>query len=1572
MPPKRPLRNILGLPEPERRVTRSQARRPRRNDPEVNRRRAERIRDQWQEAIANTRSPFRTELFRNSKRYVTYDNVHLDTIESGVNRLPIKTAWMPVKFSSAVSNRILILKVVHKLIYECLMSAMGDFGIHIEEIAGAGVHVSKGEFTVEIEDRRLSNYYTTSTIEQSLSPNDLIAIAIEGPPRVNSVPSNAILNILLPIVMSLELPYESDLSLDEYLRDRGLENIKATIRVSLPFSRRMIAQPVQLATPAQRQARREEPPRRSARVRAMHFRGKNKMFYRPEDTRFLEALEMNNNAVTRVIPINETNRKYFHRQAVTENNVLGYDLCLPMAILMCQARMWEKEDNKWVVHTTQSKNLFEIEDLSVLEGSISSDHFMILTIPDEYWNPEWNNCQFWMSPEMIALNHYPEEVKTPARFIKQKQLVLFNPYPCQPHHYNLWVTAAEVLHLIVEERLNRFVDVTSWNEAPQAYADALGIAIHVYRKGVAGRVDCYKPNSTEEALFHIYVMHTPGHDGQPGHFDPVTCIHKLCGIKYGSQLCDICQKQWKRTVDQKHLEECMHSQSYVSAHVCEFISKVEHREWSKPVRPHIFKGKKQFEPVPYCRQCQRFYPDNEPCEHMNSIFQDRVDSYPYICNCCRKIGPKRYFEFAHRCQMQVPPEKPNVEDSSIYALDIESRQVQTEQEGKLSHECILICIKALYSNDQWTFASVGNFLDYLILQKDRFKGSLFIAHNGGGYDYQFFVMEFEKRDLLYTFVNQANSRHKYLSIECPDYEWRFHDFMALVPGSLRNIGKALQCNVQKGDFPHNFFCHYPLTYEGAFPPLHHEHDFYGLKYKRSEEDIIELETWWNEIAQQYCTCWETNCSCQKRPWNAMHFLQEYCMKDVAVLAEAAVKYRSLLLGLGGSSDYQWTAKPVDPFHCITQSQLAQKIFLQGFDTPPTIHTVIPKKRANIDWKGIYWLLMEQIRNPNHRIDHIGNNDREYYFIDHNMYYTGVCLRTKTAYLFHNCLDLGCHHCCPDHPHVDEMERKLMNYAEYLRDPHCGWNELRIMRLCEFEEMIAMDGLDDYYKECAQFTTDREFFYGGRTEVFSPYASAEKLGMDIKYHDVCSLYPTVCSFKTMPHGKPFIYFADECDLDRLNPQHPDPYFGFAKVKVKCNRDDILGLLPLKIDGKLTFDVRNKVGMWFTEEIYLAMQSGYIIEEIYEVHHFDSSNRTDTLMRGYMEYFLRMKQEAEGWKKLGASSDTPSEDEKEQVCQAVFVSNGNIAKPRAANVTKNPTMRHVAKIFLNCLWGKFCQRAPCQFDVELSSFIDYHALLNHKDFNRYSAVFRHINNGRWRCTMKGDRINHNPNNRYNIYIAAAVTAHARCYLHTQMIKIGPERILYCDTDSIVFLYGKNEEELSGTGLGKWTDEYPGDHILEFSAIAPKCYCIKSSTHESVKTKGIPMTVSNQRFLTMDSFKQLVEAFAIENNEPELAVKEFNVNNFQIAPNSTDVQYAYAQPMTRYNQKLVRCVFSKRVLECHLDAGALGVEISRVRLYPIGHSLLGESIPNEYHHNYDQEDAAAEADPEDEWESGFDERA
>ena len=49
-----------------------------------------------------------------------------------------------------------------------------------------------------------------------------------------------------------------------------------------------------------------------------------------------------------------------------------------------------------------------------------------------------------------------------------------------------------------------------------------------------------------------------------------------------------------------------------------------------------------------------------------------------------------------------------------------------------------------------------------------------------------------------------------------------------------------------------------------------------------------------------------------------------------------------------------------------------------------------------------------------------------------------------------------------------------------------------------------------------------------------------------------------------------------------------------------------------------------GTWGTEELRLASDNGYEILEAYEVLHWPKEERSSTVMRGYVSFFLRMKQ------------------------------------------------------------------------------------------------------------------------------------------------------------------------------------------------------------------------------------------------------------------------------------------------------------------------------------------------------------
>ena len=213
---------------------------------------------------------------------------------------------------------------------------------------------------------------------------------------------------------------------------------------------------------------------------------------------------------------------------------------------------------------------------------------------------------------------------------------------------------------------------------------------------------------------------------------------------------------------------------------------------------------------------------------------------------------------------------------------------------------------------------------------------------------------------------------------------------------------------------------------------------------------------------------------------------------------------------------------------------------------------------------------------------------------------------------------------------------------------------------------------------------------------------------------------------LPTGFPIRYFGIEAQqqMHRLHPAHPDFIFGYVRCHVRPNIHDRIGLLPEHKDNKLIFDLTEKKGAWFTEELYLAMSQGYQILDVYEILHFDQHNRSSNYMKGYMSFFLRMKQESEGWKKANASCENPSESEKDRCINELFELNGNVARMRKDYVQKNDVQRQIAKIYLNCLWGKFAQSSVDSVNQNIFGYSQFLKIKFDTTIEHKTLRFRHI--------------------------------------------------------------------------------------------------------------------------------------------------------------------------------------------------------------------------------------------------------
>ena len=120
-------------------------------------------------------------------------------------------------------------------------------------------------------------------------------------------------------------------------------------------------------------------------------------------------------------------------------------------------------------------------------------------------------------------------------------------------------------------------------------------------------------------------------------------------------------------------------------------------------------------------------------------------------------------------------------------------------------------------------------------------------------------------------------------------------------------------------------------------------------------------------------------------------------------------------------------------------------------------------------------------------------------------------------------------------------------------------------------------------------------------------------------------------------------------------------------------------------------------------------------------------------------------------------------------------------------------------------------------------------------------------------------HIGSNDNNLVLGAFVTCYNSLKLLEEMQKIG-DRVLYYDTDSIIFVSKNNEYEPElGDYLGEFSNEIKGpngNHIVEFVSSGPKNYAYKSDNGRTFcKIKGFAVNFAASEKLNFDSMKDIV---------------------------------------------------------------------------------------------------------------------
>ena len=1009
------------------------------------------------------------------------------------------------------------------------------------------------------------------------------------------------------------------------------------------------------------------------------------------------------------------------------------------------------------------------------------------------------------------------------------------------------------------------------------------------------------------------------------HYDAIINIKGYMGNKF---FCEYCHKGYNNYLQ----------------HKCTFIC--ERCFQFPPCNKNSFKI--------LCQECNfEFFGQNCYDKHREILCKNNICSNHRKCEICLqeyygkkhecdekycKICCQPYKLEKHYCYLKTIEEdkliKNDINKKFIVAYDIESQQKNIDESSSLHVPDLLISMTTC--SDCWlttenrrsdncqfcgTFENIffgknciKHFGDYLYkyLSPVASKEEAFIyvfAHNAKGYDNHFILNDLYTRGFMGTDVIMTGNKVMKASVG----NIKFLDSLLMFQQPLSALPKAFGFEkiVTKGFFPHDFHTSSNINYEGDIP----ESSFFGVNYMKSKQ-LKEFQRWHSKEAQRL------------KDNNLKYILKEelikYCKNDVLILLNCIQMFRKI---------YK-IATNIDPItRCFTLASMGLEIFKAQILLPMTIG-VTPLKgygsRGTFSRIGSSWLDYQQ-KLLKCEIQREIQVDK--FIVD------GINTEANKIFEYNGCY-FHCHHCVYKNKRDEFIIKK--DGESLNKTPNQVFEETnkkaQHLRKRGFEiveewdcQLVKKRRLDpeldqylsrryNYYKDLEKYggVNIRESFFGGRTNNIKFICDVtDDPSSKILYYDFRSLYPTVLKYKDFPVGHPKVINEDFDDVKN--------YFGFIKCVLKAPDDLYIPILPIKTKKKKlifplcticadeqnpkncthTDEERYLIGTWTTIEVNYALENGYEIIKIIEVYHYPE--KTNEIFSAYINLWLKFKQQSDGW-----PSWVQTEEDRKKYIDNFSLNEG--VKLNEEEIEVNPGLRFIAKLFLNTLWGKLAQRPNLQQTKVCSEYKDYWELVN--DENKRIKGELMVNDD---CLLVNwEFVDDEMGKNYNtsLAIASFVTSYARIELMKKIdeIEIIPGRVLYFDTDSIIFRY-KEEEPKPSTDdyLGCLADEISKDYgagaiCTKFCSLGPKVYAMEIWPENSlesyvpIKVKGITLTDKALDIIKMESMVKLAEEY-VRNGGEEEACNSLQIPQFQIRPT----------PMktieTKYFSKTFRAMSEKR---------------------------------------------------------------
>lgn len=337
----------------------------------------------------------------------------------------------------------------------------------------------------------------------------------------------------------------------------------------------------------------------------------------------------------------------------------------------------------------------------------------------------------------------------------------------------------------------------------------------------------------------------------------------------------------------------------------------------------------------------------------------------------------------------------------------------------------------------------------------------------------------------------------------------------------------------------------------------------------------------------------------------------------------------------------------------------------------------------------------------------------------------------------------------------------------------AWSSEKQMKFCEIS-----------YLQCEYKI--REAFYGGRTEVFTPFAESRNKEIVAYHYDVNSLYPSVMIDNEFPVGYPeYINKESVCRSTFNNWMKRKRGLGFIKADIYIPEQTIPPL-PAKM-GKLAFVTGHITGTWtYVEMEYAIKNCGVTIQKIHEIIHFE---KTHKVFHNLVKTFNEIKERA--------------------------------------TIEDNESLRTFAKLILNTSYGWTVLRRDDKTTLRDISMLD-----KWKDERKIITI-----NERLGFFEMEDQV---MTPTVQVQVGAYVTSYARLILLDALRKQAEKgTVYYCDTDSIVCSAPMNDEDIDPVKLGKWGLE---SELFSGIFLQPKVYTEhkierkKNKISQTIKFKGI----------------------------------------------------------------------------------------------------------------------------------------